>query len=153
VLAWLRQPLTSYLISLLGSHDQAEDVAQEAFCRLWEARIRLRPDGSLRGFVYQVARNLAIAEQRRLRVHHRAAELLRADSLPHVTYDPPADSEHPHLMHAVRHLPMRRREIVILHAVHGLSYKEIGQLMGIAPQTVANQFSSALATLRRALGP
>jgi len=48
-------------------------------------------------------------------------------------------------------LPPRRREIVVLRCVHDLSYKEIADVMNIAPQTVANQLSSALATLRTSL--
>ena len=48
-------------------------------------------------------------------------------------------------------LPARRREIVVLRCVHDLSYKEIAEVMNIAPQTVANQLSSALATLRESL--
>ena len=48
-------------------------------------------------------------------------------------------------------LPARRREIVVLRCVHDLSYKEIAEVMNIAPQTVANQLSSALATLRLSL--
>jgi RNA polymerase sigma factor (sigma-70 family) len=55
------------------------------------------------------------------------------------------------LKQAVSELPVRRREILLLHSVNGLSYKEIAELLGIAPQTVANQFSAALATLRQAL--
>jgi RNA polymerase sigma-70 factor (ECF subfamily) len=55
------------------------------------------------------------------------------------------------LKRAIRSLPERRREIVVLHCIHGLTYKEIARLLGIAPQTVANQFSSALDDLRRGL--
>jgi RNA polymerase sigma-70 factor (ECF subfamily) len=48
-------------------------------------------------------------------------------------------------------LPERRREILVLRCVHDLSYKEIADVMNIAQQTVANQLSSALATLRVSL--
>ena len=48
-------------------------------------------------------------------------------------------------------LPTRCREIIVLRCVHDLSYKEIADVMNIAPQTVANQLSSALATLQTSL--
>jgi RNA polymerase sigma factor (sigma-70 family) len=57
------------------------------------------------------------------------------------------------LRRALRTLSKRRREILLLHAVHDLSYKEIAAMLDIAPQTVANQFSAAIASLRRLLSP
>ncbi len=52
-------------------------------------------------------------------------------------------------MHA---LPPRRREVFVLRCVHGLSYREIAGIMDTSTQTVANQLSHALATLRVSLG-
>ena len=54
---------------------------------------------------------------------------------------------------AIRALPARRRTVFTLAHVHGLSHAEVGQTMGIAPQTVANHMSLALADLRAALSP
>jgi RNA polymerase sigma factor (sigma-70 family) len=48
-------------------------------------------------------------------------------------------------------LPRRRREVFLLRCVHGLSYREIAGIMDTSTQTVANQLSHALATLRRSL--
>jgi DNA-directed RNA polymerase specialized sigma24 family protein len=42
--------------------------------------------------------------------------------------------------------------VFLLRVVHGLSYKEIAEIMGTSSQTVANQLSHALATLRHDLG-
>jgi RNA polymerase sigma factor (sigma-70 family) len=51
-------------------------------------------------------------------------------------------------------LPRRRREVFLLRCVHELSYREIATIMDTSTQTVANQLSHALATLRRTLpGP
>ena len=153
VLARYWPSMVSYLAGLLGARDAAEDVAQETFYRLWERRDRLRADGSLRGFLYQVAHNLAITEQRRVRARTRSLEAVRAEAprftVPAETAD---DALAASLERAIGALPARRREILILRSVHGLSYKEIAHALGIAPQTVGNQFSAALATLRQTLG-
>ena len=151
VLAQFWAPLVAYLTGLTHSRDAAEDVAQDTFFRLWERRRTLRVDGSLRGFLYQVARNLAITERRRGRVQQRAELALLGEQDSATFVEVPEASPHRHLLRAVNSLPPRRREVLLLHAVHGLSYKEIGRLLGIAPQTVANQFSAALATLRQTL--
>jgi RNA polymerase sigma-70 factor (ECF subfamily) len=145
-------PLTKYLAVVLGSHDAAEDVAQETFLRLWEHRDRLQADGSLRGFLYQVAHNLAVSEQRRVRARARSIESVRGEEPRFVApVDTGGDVLDASLARAISDLPPRRREILLLRSVHGLSYKEIATTLEIAPQTVANQFSTALASLRRAL--
>jgi RNA polymerase sigma factor (sigma-70 family) len=142
-------PLVRYLVGLLHSRAAAEDIAQETFFRLWERRSSLRADGSLRGFIYQVARNLAVSEQRRTRTSERTVSAMVQEQLPFASIE--IADDHLELQRAVSALPERRREILLLHSVHGLSCKEIGRLLGIAPQTVANQYSAALATLRQAL--
>ena len=152
VLARYWSPLVAYLVGVLHSRDAAEDVAQETFCRLWERRTQLRIDGSLRGFLYQVAHNLAVSEQRRLRTRTRSARLIRAETpVADEAHDVPDEALDAALDRAIRELPERRRQVLVLRSVHGLSYKEIARALGIAPQTVANQFSAALETLRRAL--
>lgn len=145
--------LVIYIAGVVGSRDMAEDVAQEAFCRLWEKSDQLRADGSLRGFLFQVAHNLAISEQRRTRARSRSLEVIRAEEPSFAEpVDTGADALDASLERAIGELTERRREILLLRSVHGLSYKEIGAALGIAPQTVANQFSTALSLLRRALG-
>ena len=55
------------------------------------------------------------------------------------------------LRRAIADLPSRRREVFLLRMIEGLSYEEIADAMGTSRQTVANQLSHALATLRRSL--
>ena len=146
-------PIVSYLAGLLASGDAAEDIAQETFCRLWDRRAQLRADGALRGFLYQVAHNLAVSEQRRMRSRARSLNLVRAEEPRFVApIDIGGETIDAALLRAIEDLSARRREILLLRSVHGLSYKEIARALGIAPQTVGNQFSAALASLRRALG-
>lgn len=57
------------------------------------------------------------------------------------------------IQEAIEALPPRRREIFILIRYHGLSYKEAAKVLNVAPQTVANNVSRALDSLRDALGP
>jgi RNA polymerase sigma factor (sigma-70 family) len=153
VLAKFWSPLVRYLISILASREAAEDAAQEAFYRLWQHRRELDVEGSLRGFLYQVARNLAISERRRHLAFERAAATMRIEQDVAVSIEMKDDDLDATLRRALRTLSKRRREILLLHAVHDLSYKEIAAMLDIAPQTVANQFSAAIASLRRLLSP
>lgn len=141
----------SYVIRIVKTREAAEDIAQQAFYRLWERRATLRSDGSLRGFLYQVARNLAISHRRSDRVRERTATAHLLEQPTSVSIELEYDGLSGELQRALRALPERRREILLLHTVDGLSYKEVARLLGIAPQTVANQFSAALNDLRRLL--
>ena len=153
VLAKFWSPLVRYLMSMLASREAAEDAAQEAFYRLWQHRRELDVEGSLRGFLYQVARNLAISERRRHLAFERAAATMHVEQDVAVSIEMKDDDLDATLRRALRTLSKRRREILLLHAVHDLSYKEIAAMLDIAPQTVANQFSAAIASLRRLLSP
>ena len=146
-------PIVAYLVRMLGSRDAAEDVAQRAFCRLWERRESWQDEGSLRGLLYRMARNFAISDRRRSDAEARSAVVHAARQAGIAT--PLGLLEDQQLREeldvAIQRLPARRREVFVLRCIHDLSYKEIAEIMDTSPQTVANQLSSALTTLRGAL--
>jgi RNA polymerase sigma-70 factor (ECF subfamily) len=146
-------PLVAYAERLVGTRDAAEDIVQRTFCRVWERRGAWRTSGSLCGLLYRIAHNLAVSDRRTGQARERAA-LSLADALPDAA-SPLDDVERTQLRHriarAVRALPDRRQQVFVLRCVHELSYREIADTMGISTQTVANQFSHALATLRCSL--
>lgn len=135
------------------SADAAEDIAQEAFVRLWQQRHSWKSTGSVRSFLYRVARNLALNEtrSRRIRLLHRERAAAALMPEPTAVSSLEADDVQRRVDAAVAALPERRREIFILARHHDLSYAEIAETLGISPQTVANQMSAALATLREGL--
>jgi RNA polymerase sigma-70 factor (ECF subfamily) len=146
-------PLVAYLVRLLGTTDGAEDIAQQSFCRLWDRRATWREDGSLRGLIYRIARNLAVSDRRHHDVEAQSAielaDAVRNNPTPlQLLEDKQLRLE---LERAIAELPVRRREVFVLRCIHDLSYKEIAEVMGTSTQTVANQLSHALATLRVSL--
>lgn len=152
-LTWV--PLVHYVTPILGSVDDAKDVTQEAFVRFWEQRATLRPDGSARAYVYQIARNLAINEVKSHELH-RSLNQRRSEERPPVR-TPGNVLESTELMVVIRRavdaLPERRREAFVLAHLQNLPHREVAEIMGISPQTVANQISAALSDLRVALRP
>ena len=144
------EPLTLFIARMTGSMEAAEDAVQETFCRVWERRRTWRVEGSVSGLLFRLARNIAISEHRHLQTEQRVAAIV-ADSQPaHSDMDElPDDELRRALEREIAALPPRRREVFLLRVVHDLSYKEIGAIMETSPQTVANQLSSALATLRQ----
>lgn len=149
------KPLVRFLIRFVDGTDAAEDIAQRAFVRVWEERATLGADGSVRAFVYRIARNLALNDRRDRRTHLRLLagnESVGLAAAPRSPLEMAATSElQGAVTAAIDALPPRRREIFILARYHDMSYAEIAGVMEISPQTVANQMSAALAALRWSL--
>jgi RNA polymerase sigma-70 factor (ECF subfamily) len=145
--------LVRYSYSILDDWDAAEDVAEEVFVRLWENRENWGLEGSVLGLLFRIARNLSLDEHRQHEARRRAADKVPAPG------QPPNPAEftdikeiHSTLLGALARLPQRRREVFVLVRQHGLSYREAAETLGVAPQTVANHLSMALADLREILG-
>ena len=145
-------PVVRYAFGLLGSWDTAEDVAQDAFVRLWARRKKLS-GGSLGALIHRIARNAAldVLKSPRHAARREDPDLLAAERAPD------RDVELSELKQAVakalRNLPPRRREIFKLAREGGFSYEEIAAIMEISRQTVANHMSLALSDLRVMLRP
>lgn len=149
-------PLVGYAAGIVGGRDGAEDVVQETFIRVWSARNQWTATGSVNGYLYRITRNLALNARRdessqrerdekggrrrsRMRPPRRPDEVLESSDLRREVQE------------AIDALPERRREVFVLSRFHGMTYREIAETMGISPQTVANQMSSALSELRERL--
>jgi RNA polymerase sigma-70 factor (ECF subfamily) len=145
--------VVDYIKRLTTSADAAEDVAQRTFLQLWDRRAHWRAEGSMRALLCRIARNDAISEHRRRSADERSAAVFVELTEPVAPIRDSLEAEQLRsaLDREIALLPERRREIVVLRCVHDLSYKEIAEVMNIAPQTVANQLSSALSTLRSSL--
>jgi RNA polymerase sigma-70 factor (ECF subfamily) len=147
---WSR--LTLYATSILREDEGGNDVVQEAFIRLWQQRESWDPDGSVGAYLYRVTRNLALNEKRNLRLRKErecdAAAGQGASIAPRSCPDPKLREK---VEQAISALPERRREVFMLARYHDLTYAEIAETLGISPQTVANQMSSALSELRGSL--
>lgn len=148
--------LRLYAERLLGGAGDPEEVVQEAFIRLWTHRERWRGDGSVRSLLYTITRNAALDEIRRRKREVPLSDQLPTPPGPHGP-DPLARLEEDELKKAaeaaIRRLPPRRQEIFRMVREGGLSYREVAEVLDIAPQTVANLMSLALADLRASLGP
>ena len=143
--------LVRYAGGILGEDGSAEDVVQEAFIRLWSHRQDVYQGGSLRAFLYALTRNGAIDERRRAARRAAAHAAGKSESAP-CPLEAAATSELARAAAAaVSALPARRREVFILARSRGLTYREVASSMGVSEQTVANQLSAALRSLRRTL--
>ena len=150
-------PLVSYASGVVETADDAEDVVQETFVRIWRHRADWTPSGTVVAYFYRITRNLALnAKRDRLSHDDRGDSRLSSGFLHQAVPRTPeenfaSEALRKELNNAINSLPDRRREIFVLSRFHGLTHGEIAETMGISPQTVSNQMSSALTDLRKAL--
>ena len=134
---------------MLGDRPAAEDVVQEAFCGLYRRWEHLADLDRALAYVRSSVLNGCRSALRR-RVARRAL----------VTFQRPADSaealvlsgeERQEVMQAVRRLPARQREVLVLRFYLDLPDEQIARLMNIRPSTVRSAAARALEALGRAL--
>jgi RNA polymerase sigma-70 factor, ECF subfamily len=133
--------LAVQLYAYLGDHAEAQDLTQEAFCRLLERWDRISTYDDPSAWVRRVAWNLATSRLRRVRTAVRHLARQREEHVPGPEPDRVA------LSRALAALPAsQRRAIVLRHFAH-LSVAEIAEQMGAPEGTVRSWLSRGRATL------
>ena len=149
----LRGALTGYLRVLARDPAVAEDLLQETFLQLHRARHTFQPPRPVRPWVYAIARNVFL-------MHRRAAfrrgrhEKIADEALPDVPVPPEMENlgDGESVRKALARLPEARREPLVLHHVLGMSFKEVGAVLGISEGAAKVRAHRALAELRVAMG-
>ena len=147
-------PLQRYLSRLLGNPTEAQDVAHDAYLRVFPEgsdSAANQPDAVL----YTTARRLAINRLKRRSISPIEAEgaaiASAASASPGVAQQVMARQELQLLEAAIADLPEGCRAVLLLRKVDLLSHHEIAQRLGIAVSTVEKQHARALRLLRAAL--
>jgi RNA polymerase sigma-70 factor (ECF subfamily) len=154
----LRDRLLRYLLMVgLSAHD-GEEIIQESFLLLFQHLQRGKSRQNLRGWIFRVARNLALKQrasnQRRLsRVVEFDEALLdrTSDGNPNPEEQLQSGLRQRRLLAVVRALPEQDRSCLSLRA-EGLRYREIAEVLGISLGSVAASLARSLARLGRADG-
>lgn len=143
--------LCVYSNSYVRSLDVARDVVQEVFIKIWDNRQEFEISHSLKAYLYQAVRNQSLNFIEKSNQKRRLSESLRKHQY-FFGEENPADLNTEELSQKVwklvDELPERRRSTFILYRKHGLSYKEIAEVMGIKRKTVENQMGKSLQFLR-----
>ncbi len=136
---------------LLGDAQEAEDVTQETFLRLYRASGRYRPEASLRTFLLRITKNICID-------HHRKKRPELMDRLPEIIAEQtPLDLlqsaiETDRLERAVENLPANQRAALLLRHSEQQPYSRIAEIMDLSVSAVESLLVRARRTLRRNLG-
>ena len=164
-----RTPLVNFLYRMVRNREQAEDLAQEVFIRVYRARADYVPSAKFTTWLFRIATNLALNSIRDTR-HQRMEVSLDAP----VTVDSEEGDERPldvaeknpnieeHLVqeaqremirHAIDKLPEKQRAAVLLHKYQELDYGEISKILSCSESALKSLLFRAYETLRVELAP
>jgi RNA polymerase sigma-70 factor (ECF subfamily) len=135
------------LTAILGDPAEAEDCAQDAFVKAYQAWKRWRPDAPAEAWIHRIAVNRAISIRRSSQLR-TVGELIRRLGRPSGGDDPAAVATKPDLLAALRSIPPKLAAAIVLRHYHGYNNREIAAALGVSERTVGTRLSQAAARLR-----
>ncbi len=157
----------NFILRSVRDRARAEELLQEVFLRVVRAKDRYERTAKFTTWIYAIARNLCVDESRRARFRdHRSLDAKRPgrdgeeggsllSRIP--AADVPTDeaAEAPllrtRMAAAIDALPEEQREVFLLRQMSGLSFREIGETLGVPENTIKSRMRYALEKLREHL--
>lgn len=146
--------LHAYANVTLRDEEQAEEIVQSVFIKLWEKRELLHIDTSVKAYLYRSVHNECLNYIKHIKVKAKYEE--------HATYTSPGHTESAsktlelkelegHIQQALSELPQQCRTIFQMSRFEELKYKEIAEQLNLSVKTVENQMGKALKLMRAKL--
>ena len=146
--------LCNYLLAISGDSELTEEIAQQAFVKLWDKRETLSiQDNALKPYFFRMAYNIFIDSKRKEKKKHKLLEDLKAEAYLNLgAIDDSLYEQKLKLIEAeIENLPDQCRKVFILGKKDGLKYQEISEKLHISIKTVEVHMSKALKRLRTQL--
>jgi RNA polymerase sigma factor (sigma-70 family) len=136
-----------------GNDEEARDILQEGFIKIFENLIHYKHEGSFEGWVRKIIVNTALEKYRSKHNLYRVDDI---DMIPEPDAEPDntdyAGLEAIDLLEIIRELPPKYRMVFNLYAIEGYSHKEISQMVKISEGTSKSNLSRARVILQRRVG-
>src|ERR687896_455352 len=142
--------LRAFARTLCGDPAAADDLAQDAMMKAWDARTSFQPGTNMKAWTFMILRNQFYSEKRRSwrqsQLDQEAAErtLVAAD-------DPAAPIALDELRQALSSLPDEQREALILVGAGGFAYEEAAEICGCAVGTIKSRVARGRVALEALL--
>ena len=164
-----RTPLVNFLYRMVRNREQAEDLAQEVFIRVYRARADYVPSAKFTTWLFRIATNLALNSIRDTR-HQRMEVSLDApvkvdseegderpldvaEKNPNIEEHLVQEAQRDMIRHAIDKLPEKQRAAVLLHKYQDLDYGEISKILSCSESALKSLLFRAYETLRVELAP
>lgn len=147
--------LYHFAYGYLKSKDDAEEIVQEVFLKVWRNRKQLKPDLSFKAYIFKIAYHqiLEILKQINRRQAYRyeiidESIFFNDDTNTRLNYQMLLEK----VESLIQKLPSRQREILLKRKKEGIPVKEIATQLGVSPKTVENHLTQALKSIKKDLG-
>jgi RNA polymerase sigma-70 factor (ECF subfamily) len=136
-----------------GNDEEARDILQDGFIKIFENLVHYRDEGSFEGWIRRIMVNTALEKYRSKHNLYRVDDI---DQIPELDAQPDnedyAGLETIDLLDIIRELPPKYRLVFNLFAIEGYSHKEISKMMNISEGTSKSNLSRARVILQRRVG-
>lgn len=133
-----------------SSEDEARDILQEGFIKIFENLGSYKHEGSFEGWMRKITVNTALEKYRS---RHNLYKVEDIDMIPETGDEPEAEDfsllEADDLLNIIRELPPKYRMVFNLYAIEGYSHKEISEMINISEGTSKSNLSRARVILQR----
>jgi RNA polymerase sigma-70 factor (ECF subfamily) len=146
-------PLLNF-ITRFGVQYHAEDITQEVFLRIYRAAPRFQAKAKVSTWIFQIAYNQALTEISRRKRQRNLNETLyqnREETIERTLSDPADHHQIDEILSEMARLPVNQRAALLLRTNEGLSYREIGTILGVSVQGVESLLFRARTSLKRYL--
>jgi RNA polymerase sigma-70 factor (ECF subfamily) len=131
--------------------EQAQDILQDGFVKVFQKIGHFRADGPLGGWIARTMVNTALDQIRRNKPFDHSLDLTEAEHL-HATDEQAVSAmSTSELIALIQELPTGYRTVFNLFVIEGYPHKDIGEMLGISENTSKSQFMKARAYLRKLL--
>ena len=147
-----QSPIINFVFRLVGRIEEAEEIAQEVFLRIYLARGRYRPKAKFSTYIYRIAKNLSLNALRKKR-----PQIVSLDKPIFNSHQiSPAEAlEKKEIQALVKEaldsLPSPQKTAIILNRYNDLSYEEIGRIMNLSLPAVKSLLHRAKENLKKKL--
>lgn len=146
--------LCRFAVTFTNDGNDAEEVVQKVFIRIWENRNKIICPDNYNAFLYKSVYNACLNSYRNntTRKKHQLDYFLELKLHEETSVDY-SEEIRTQLNHAISNLPEKCKQIFVLNKIEGLTQKEIADYLGISVKTVENQIANAISKLRVELKP
>jgi RNA polymerase sigma-70 factor (ECF subfamily) len=145
--------LYAVCIQYSGNDEEARDILQDGFIKIFENLIHYKHEGSFEGWIRRIMVNTALEKYRSKHNLYRVDDI---DQIPELDAEPDnedyAGLEAVDLLEIIRELPPKYRVVFNLFAIEGYTHKEISRMMNISEGTSKSNLSRARVILQRRVG-